>query len=95
MINGYTVSTGDRFSLELADEEIALILAYGASTATTVVPTIAAILYHPVKPAFTTGETINLLASYIPFFLIPFGMALDMGIRLTKMINQSQVRRGL
>jgi hypothetical protein len=73
----------------------ALILAYGASTATTVVPTIAAILKYPVSPSLSTGEIANLLSSYVPFFLIPFGMALDMGIRVTKIISQNQLKKSL
>ncbi|KIK63554.1 hypothetical protein GYMLUDRAFT_133462, partial [Collybiopsis luxurians FD-317 M1] len=57
-----------------------LILAYGASTATTTLPCILHILKE--KSQVTDAQLLILLSSYIPFFLIPLMMAVDMGFRV-------------
>jgi len=71
-----------------------LLLAYGASTATTVLPIIVWVL-HPecATPQFTPAELNNLLGSFVPFFLIPLGIALDMGWRLVGIVNQVEGRK--
>lgn len=33
-----------------------------------------------------------LLASYVPFFLVPLAMAVDYGMRLTRMATASEVK---
>jgi len=73
----------------------AILLAYGASTATTVIPVIQALFYSPVpvKTALGTMELVNLLGTYVPFFLIPFFMALDMSVRLIRIVNTAQARK--
>ncbi|KAF5355274.1 hypothetical protein D9758_006060 [Tetrapyrgos nigripes] len=64
-----------------------LLLAYGASTATTTLPCIFFILKSAAQ--VTSAQEALLLSSYIPFFLIPFGMAVDMAVRLSKIVSQA------
>lgn len=66
-----------------------LLLAYGASTATTTLPCVMVILATPqTNPALrqivsvTTAQRTLLLLSYIPFFVVPLVMALDMSSRV-------------
>nr|XP_031862314.1 uncharacterized protein CI109_002279 [Kwoniella shandongensis]KAA5529386.1 hypothetical protein CI109_002279 [Kwoniella shandongensis] len=72
-----------------------LLLAYGASTATTLIPCLGALFTANPKPAFTTTEWVTLLSEYIPFLLIPLGIAVDMGVKLVKIVDQAQVRRSI
>jgi len=78
-------------------DRAAILLAYGASTATTVIPVIQALFYSPlpVKPALTTMEIVNLLGTYVPFFLIPAFMAIDMTMRLMKLVDGAQARKDI
>ncbi|KAF8630459.1 hypothetical protein AX15_002908 [Amanita polypyramis BW_CC] len=73
-----------------------LLLAYGASTATTTLPCVAAILQTPETTAATIAQKIVsvtfeqrllLLSGYIPFLLIPLMMAVDMAFRLNKVVG--------
>jgi len=72
------------------------ILAYGASTATTLLPSLAAVLSAPVGETsirgvqITEGQRMNLLFSYVPFLLIPLGMAVDMCFRIAKIVGESE-----
>ncbi|WOO83455.1 Sigma intracellular receptor 2 [Vanrija pseudolonga] len=67
-----------------------LLVAYGASTATTLAPVLNAVLTHPYsKPPLTVAELGMLLSSYIPFLVFPLGMALDFGLRLVKIAGRS------
>ncbi|KAE9392417.1 hypothetical protein BT96DRAFT_830607 [Gymnopus androsaceus JB14] len=68
-----------------------LILAYGASTATTTLPCIFYILKENAK--ITSEQQLILLSSYIPFFLIPLMMAVDMGFRLYNIVASSDVKQ--
>ncbi|RSH95337.1 hypothetical protein EHS25_000424 [Saitozyma podzolica] len=72
-----------------------LILAYGASTATTLVPTLNALLTDKSTPPLSTMELANLLGSYIPFLLFPLGMALDMGVKLIKLVQVAEGRKSV
>jgi len=76
---------------------IAILLAYGASTATTVIPVLHALFYSPVpaKTVLSTMEIVNLLGTYVPFFLIPLFMAVDMSMRLMKIVNVAQTRKDI
>ena len=56
-------------------------LAYSASSCTTTFGCLA-ILWASTGP--TKFQMALLLGSYIPFFLVPFGMAIDMTVRLIK-----------
>jgi hypothetical protein len=38
-------------------------------------------------------ELANLLGSYIPFLLFPLGMALDMGVKLIKLVQVAEGRK--
>ncbi|GJE90316.1 DUF2781 domain-containing protein [Phanerochaete sordida] len=73
-----------------------LMLIYAASTATTTLPCLAVIIQTPTTSAetlaanivsITTTERLMLLSSYLPFFLLPLGMTVDMAQRLTRLIN--------
>ncbi|KAF9646225.1 hypothetical protein BDM02DRAFT_271958 [Thelephora ganbajun] len=58
-----------------------LMLAYSASSCTTTFSCLA-ILW--TSTGLTQFQMPLLLGSYVPFFLVPFGMAVDMTLRLTK-----------
>lgn len=58
-----------------------LILAYSASSCTT---TFACLVYFLTSPDPTPFQMLLLMVGYVPFFLVPFGMAVDMVVRLTK-----------
>ncbi|KAG8934257.1 hypothetical protein FRC02_010318 [Tulasnella sp. 418] len=69
-----------------------LMILYGVSTATTVLPCLATFLAVPshematsVDPAsLTSGERLFLLANYIPFFIFPLIMAVDCTTEVAK-----------
>ncbi|KAK0202733.1 transmembrane protein 6/97 [Desarmillaria ectypa] len=65
-----------------------LILLYGASTATTTLP---CILHIIGSDGLATGQMWMLLSSYIPFFLLPLGMAVDMAFRIYGIIEKGSV----
>ena len=56
-------------------------LAYSASSCTTTFGCLAMLLSSTGPTPFQMSL---LLGSYVPFFLVPFGMAIDMTLRLTK-----------
>lgn len=71
-----------------------LLLVYGASTATTTLPCLTVLLSTPITSAqaiaagvysITESQRLLLLSSYLPFFLIPLFMALDMTVRVAKL----------
>jgi len=73
-----------------------LILAYGASTATTTLPCVAVLLSTPITSAqtiaagiqsVTAAQRFQLLSSYLPFFLFPLFMAVDMATRIVKLVQ--------
>ncbi|KAI9460438.1 transmembrane protein 6/97 [Boletus coccyginus] len=73
-----------------------LMLAYGASTATTTLPCVAVLLSTPTTSAqtiaagvqsVTASQRFQLLSSYIPFFLLPMFMAIDMATRIVKLVR--------
>lgn len=73
-----------------------LLLVYGASTATTTLPCLTTVLAVPTAAdvasslttaAVTPSQRLMLLASYVPFLLVPLIMALDMAWRLSKMLD--------
>ncbi|KAF9006043.1 hypothetical protein BDQ17DRAFT_1239476 [Cyathus striatus] len=73
-----------------------LLLAYGASTATTTLPCIVQLLTTPETTSATIAKGIVsvtneqrfiLLSSYVPFFLIPLIMAVDMSLRITRLVK--------
>ena len=84
-----------RFFVIESAHNVALILFYGASTSTTLVPTLYYALTEQANPKYTTLEFGNILATYIPFLLIPLGMALDMGVKLAKMVQIAEGRKSI
>lgn len=73
---------------------LALLLAYGASTTTTLIPTLTYLLNPTiVSPPLTSSELLTLLSSYIPFLLIPLTVTIDMGWRLMTIIGQAQDKK--
>jgi hypothetical protein len=69
---------------------------YGASTATTTYACIAAIIDTPATSAatiaqkaisLTSRQRFILLVNYIPFFIIPLVIAVDMAFRLQKLAS--------
>ncbi|KAE9385932.1 hypothetical protein BT96DRAFT_960672 [Gymnopus androsaceus JB14] len=82
---------GELFWLKCSRSIYVLILAYGASTATTTLPCIFYILKENAK--ITSEQQLILLSSYIPFFLIPLMMAVDMVFRLYSIVASSDVKQ--
>ncbi|KAI9509071.1 transmembrane protein 6/97 [Russula earlei] len=71
----------------------ALLVLYGASTCTTTLACIAQIINTPVTSAATVAQKavsitpqqrVMLLFSYVPFFIVPLFLAIDMALRLQK-----------
>lgn len=72
----------------------ALMLFYGASTATTVVPCLYYLFTDTASvPPLTTPQVVNLAATYVPFLLLPLTMAVDMGFKIIKMIDIAEGRK--
>ncbi|GAA5848615.1 hypothetical protein JCM5353_000930 [Sporobolomyces roseus] len=65
-----------------------LLALYGASCATTTYACLATVLY---MPGISQAHLIKLLASYIPFLLIPLAMAIDFGMRLTRIARLEEI----
>ncbi|KAG1842152.1 transmembrane protein 6/97 [Suillus subalutaceus] len=72
-----------------------LLLIYAASTTTTTLPCLSVLMTTPTTSAqtitdkvvsVTTSQRFLLLSSYIPFFIIPFIMTIDMASRLSKLV---------
>ncbi|KAG2355139.1 hypothetical protein BDR07DRAFT_1427132 [Suillus spraguei] len=61
-----------------------LLLVYGASTTTTTLP--AQTITDQVI-SVTSSQRLLLLSSYIPFFVIPLVMTVDMASRLSKLVT--------
>ncbi|GAA6027672.1 hypothetical protein JCM8097_007976 [Rhodosporidiobolus ruineniae] len=59
-----------------------LLAVYGASSATTTFACLATVL---TMPGISQPHLIKLLASYVPFLLVPLGMAIDYTARLTRL----------
>ncbi|KAJ3824134.1 transmembrane protein 6/97 [Lentinula raphanica] len=63
-----------------------LLIAYGASTATTTLPCIFYILKEYSESRITSTQLLILLASYIPFLVVPLVMAIDIGFRVYRIV---------
>ena len=79
-----------------------LLLVYAASTATTTLACIAVVLAAPDASAsdapapgraLTPEQRLLLLSSYVPFFLVPLVMALDMGARVHRLVGEATAAR--
>ncbi|KAI0003717.1 transmembrane protein 6/97 [Russula compacta] len=73
-----------------------LLALYGASTCTTTLACIAAIVNTPTTSAVTIAQNVVsitpdqrflLLSSYVPFFITPLCIAIDMALRLRKLVS--------
>lgn len=73
-----------------------LLLVYAASTATTTLPCLMAVWNTPFSssetraakvPSVTPAQRRMLLAAYLPFFLIPLLMTVDMSFRVLKLVR--------
>lgn len=75
--------------------DLALLVAYGAATATTLLPVLNAVLTDKTStPALNAAELGMLLSSYIPFLVIPLAMSVDMALRLVAICGRENVRAG-
>src|SRR5258706_2285661 len=76
------------------------LIAYGAAGAATVLPCIAILIAIPdaaisASPlALTLSQRIMLLASYVPFTLIPLFLAVDLSMRTVKLIRTGLAAQG-
>jgi hypothetical protein len=77
----------------IVDIRSALLLAYGASTTTTLIPVLQHLFTVDASPPFTSAEFLNLLAAYLPYLFVPLTMTVDMGWRLTKIVSEANVRK--
>ncbi|KAH9980855.1 transmembrane protein 6/97 [Lactifluus volemus] len=73
-----------------------LLVLYGASTSTTTLACIATVINTPTTSAatiasnvvsITPAQRVILLSSYVPFFVIPLYLAVDMALRLQKLAS--------
>jgi len=73
-----------------------LLVLYGASTATTTLACLVAIIDTPLTSAATVSQKaisissqqrVLLLSSYVPFFIIPLCIAIDMALRLQNLAS--------
>lgn len=78
-VNSLQISFSDKQSIYV------LLTIYGASTATTTLPCITYFLHAADK--ITPAQLLMLLSSYVPFFLVPLVMAIDMGLRVNQLIQ--------
>ncbi|KAI0308243.1 hypothetical protein B0F90DRAFT_144369 [Multifurca ochricompacta] len=71
-----------------------LLVLYGASTCTTTLACVATVINTPTTSAATIAQQVisitpeqraMLLSSYVPFFVIPLYLAVDMALRLQKL----------
>ncbi|KAI0796051.1 transmembrane protein 6/97 [Abortiporus biennis] len=76
-----------------------LLLAYGASTSTTLLPCLSIFFSTPTTTAetlkqgviaITSFQRMLLFASYVPFLLVPLGMTIDMALRLEKLARKGK-----
>lgn len=79
------------FSYHLVDSRsiYPLLSIYGASSATTTYACLATVL---TMPGISQPHLVKLLASYVPFLLVPLMMAVDFGLRLTSSIAEKEDR---
>lgn len=71
----------------------ALLLIYSASCCTTLIPCLMHIISPPpTLPRSTPFQLAFGLGTYIPFFLVPFGMMVDMASRLGKAVEEQEKR---
>ncbi|KAL0060417.1 hypothetical protein AAF712_012786 [Marasmius tenuissimus] len=68
-----------------------LLCLYGASTATTTLPCLLHVTRAFYDDALTTMQFAILISGYIPFLFIPLGMAVDMALRLHKIVSAATV----
>ncbi|GAA5830786.1 hypothetical protein JCM11251_001074 [Rhodosporidiobolus azoricus] len=61
-----------------------LLAVYGASSATTTFACVATVL---TMPGISQPHLIKLLASYVPFLLVPLFMSIDYTMRLTRLVQ--------
>lgn len=77
-----------------------LLLVYGASTATTTLACLSIFLTTPVVSdpslktpgSVTSTQMLMLMQSYIPFFILPLTMTVDMALRCQRLVMEA-VRR--
>ncbi|KAH7927353.1 hypothetical protein BV22DRAFT_1061233 [Leucogyrophana mollusca] len=73
-----------------------LLLIYAASTATTTLPCLSVLLTTPVSSSpigvhsITPFQRLLLLSSYVPFFLIPLVMTVDMAFRVLGLVKAGE-----
>ncbi|GAA5930470.1 hypothetical protein JCM1841_006550 [Sporobolomyces salmonicolor] len=68
-----------------------LLALYGASSATTTYACLATVLLMPGIPS---QHLVKLLASYVPFLLVPLALAVDYGVRLTRIVTRDRKGKG-
>ncbi|GAA6021620.1 hypothetical protein JCM11491_001241 [Sporobolomyces phaffii] len=66
-----------------------LLALYGASSATTTYACLATVF---AMPAIPRAHVVKLVASYVPFLVVPLAMAVDFGTRLTRIAAAAAVK---
>ena len=66
-------------------------LAYAAHTATTLLPVLYYLLTDTAtSPPLDSLELATLLASYVPFLLIPLGMLVDATVKVNRLLKRAE-----
>ncbi|KAK4047015.1 hypothetical protein OIV83_005701 [Microbotryomycetes sp. JL201] len=78
--------TDNRWRMSITDKRTLypVLTIYGASTATTTLACIATLFQ---LPGLTSQRLFQLLATYVPFMLVPLAMAIDFGSRSSNIIS--------
>ncbi len=66
-----------------------LLLVYASSTVTTTLPCLVHVVQHD---GLSTAQRTIILSGYVPFSLVPLGMAVDMGYRITNSFTKSSLK---
>lgn len=66
-----------------------LLLAYGAAASTTTATCLIDLLFGSHDSPLNTRQLLFLLSSYVPFFLIPLTILLDMYLRISTLLKAS------
>ncbi|KAH9825284.1 transmembrane protein 6/97 [Melampsora americana] len=66
-----------------------LLLAYGAAASTTTATCLIDVLFGSHDSHLTTKQSLFLLSSYVPFFILPLTILLDMYFRISTLLRAS------
>ncbi|CAO3648840.1 unnamed protein product [Cunninghamella blakesleeana] len=68
------------------------LIAYGSHVATTVLPTIAEVLFNPTY-SLTITERLTLVSFYFPYFFLPLIMLVDSYLRISSVLKTIHIKQ--